>query len=181
MSIVVFNQRYFGYQQWGYQQMVLREHMRGSKEIREGRNFLLIHSENDSREWSRFWALSGIAHEAFGDETRLFLRPEELHTWQWKPDSGGSVEAKVNHLSEYDFQNPELDGIIYYRHPDELKKVPTVLELKFYELFCEQAFEKKLRSLGYLDYIPAGGSIVNDAGMKTMWSEEASATVVREP
>ncbi len=177
MSIVVFNQRYFGYQQWGYQQMVLREHMRDNEEIQEGHNFLLIHSENDSREWSRFWALSGIAHEAFGDEKRLFLRPEEVHTWQWKIDSENALRAKVNHLADHDFQNLELDGVIYYRHPDELKRVPAVLELKFYELFCEQEFKKKLRSLGYLDYIPAGGSIVNDAGMKTMWSEEAIAEV----
>ncbi len=172
MSIVSINQRYYKYQQWSYLQMVLQEHMRGSKEIQEGRNFFLVHSENESREWSRHYVLTGIAYEAFGDQKRLFLRPEELHD-DWGRPGYETIKHSWFKLADYDFHNLELDGIIYYRHPDELKKVPVVLELKFYELFCAKEFKEKLRSLGYIDYIPAGGFIVNDAGMKTMWSEES--------
>ncbi len=174
-SINCTNQRYMEYQAWTYQQMAVGEHMRVSPEISKGQNFLWIHYGSSFR-WD-FWSMAGIAQGVFGDETRLFLTREEIHRSSWFKEKYGEnmLTGHQYNLRDYDLKRQVLDGVILYQHP--YFSLRALLGLKFDEMFHPARFKEKICKLGYMVFIPAGGAIVNDRNMKTMWSKEAAADI----
>lgn len=173
MSIGRMNQRYIGYQEWAYQQMAIGEHMRHSSEIKEGQNFLWVHL--GASDAVPFWAMSGIAREIFGDEKRLFLTEDALHSDLYQDITVKMLTDHQYNLGQYDLKNQKLDGVILYQNSSISRR--TLLSLKFDEMFRPHRFWNRIASLGYMDYIPAGGFIINDKDMPTMWSEKGAADI----
>ncbi len=177
LSMGCMNKKYVGYQEATYQQMAIGNHMRESKEIREGQNFLWVNSKN--YDWFRFYVLTGIAQEVFQDEKRLFLSERNLHSYSWFQQ--GIVKNMMPwhyfHLGEYDLTHLEIDGVILYQYTPI--STGAVLKLKFDELFRKALFEQKIHELGHIDYIHAKGYIMNDRDMKTMWSKKMAVDVLK--
>ena len=175
MSIGKMNHRYMDYQEWAYQQMAIGEHMRHSSEIRDGQNFLWVHL--GARHRCDFWSMAGISREVFGDEKRLFLTQHELHAKYWFQEGVGenTLTSRHHNLGQYDLKNQKIDGVILYQYSGISKRM--LLGLKFDEMFRPQRFLERISSLGYMDYIPAGGFVINDKDMPTMWSEKGAADI----
>ncbi len=179
-SIVLMNQRYIEYQEIAYQQMSVKEHMSDSEEILQGQNFIFVYL-GEPKWWIRQYVLSGLAREAFGNEKRLFLRPEDIHHAYWFKEGLGEnmLTHSFYNLGDYNLHNQQIDGTILYQPVSRSKMWLAMPILKFDEMFRPQMFQERLRRLGYIDYVPAGGPVVNDSGERTMWSKEAMEDISR--
>lgn len=149
-GIISQNCSYLKYQRASYWQDSLGKEMLRTEGIRDNNTFLFLYDNYfDTDCGIRFYSLNGVSNYlAFNESTRLFMNGlSELDLL-----TRNSFLSQGYGMDNYDFNDTELDGVIWYECYYSLKET---VKMKWLELFNYNEFEREINSHGKIYYYDA--------------------------
>lgn len=148
VGIICFNSLYIEWQKDYYYQLSI-QNLLNNDVVRDNNTFFITDINETDVQGERYYSFNALSYFVFGDETRFFMpKVSDLYIFKDEKNMKHAIEALGYSHMMRDYE-PDycFDAVLDYRNDLSTK---DVLELKGYEMFDPERFDKLIRNSGSL-------------------------------